>query len=168
MGDSANLLKAIEDLTAKIERMEATVSKIDGLAAKIDKLTPLAPVAAQLAALPEKVTTLQAKTFENTEEVHALNLAMIRAENSQREGKRPADADADASAASFHPKTGHGPPPPPPEPFRRQGDHYRGPPRDQFRDTHDGDDHGSSDSRFHRASAWSFPPSTARRTPSPG
>jgi hypothetical protein len=52
-------------------------------------LAPLAPVASKLAAVPDKITTLQSATFESGEQVRALNLALYRVKAEHREGKAP-------------------------------------------------------------------------------
>lgn len=64
-------------------------AKFDDLAVKVERLSPLAPVASKLVALPKKVASLRATTFKSTEQVRALNLALIRVESAQRDGKAP-------------------------------------------------------------------------------
>jgi len=74
-----------DDLKKELETISNTLrdlgAKFDDLAVKVDRLAPLAPVATKLAALPEKVVALQFATFENTEQVRALKLALIRVES---------------------------------------------------------------------------------------
>jgi len=113
-----------DDLKKELETISNTLrdlgAKFDDLAVKVDRLAPLAPVATKIAALPEKVVTLQSATFENTEQVRALNLALIRVESAQRDGKAPAQEDADATDDSINNQRDHVPKPPPrPEPTFR-------------------------------------------------
>jgi len=74
-----------DDLKKELETISNTLrdlgAKFDDLAVKVDRLAPLTPVATKLAALPEKVVALQFATFENTEQVRALKLALIRVES---------------------------------------------------------------------------------------
>ncbi|KAG8075906.1 hypothetical protein GUJ93_ZPchr0006g42485 [Zizania palustris] len=63
----------------------------------LDKLAPLVSVADQLATLPSKVVALQSSAFENQEQVRALNLALLRAENAQRKGKAHAEDNGDTT-----------------------------------------------------------------------
>jgi len=83
-----------DDLKKELETISTTLrdlgAKFDDLAVKVDRLAPLAQVVTKIAALPEKVVTLQSATFENMEQVRALNLALIRVESTQRDGKVPA------------------------------------------------------------------------------
>jgi hypothetical protein len=116
MGSADGIKEALEKLTTTIEKMQAS----------LDKLAPLAPVAGQVAAIPSKVEALQSSAFENTEQVRALKLAVIRVEKALNSGKGiPAD-DGDASAHSAAPKPG-----PPPYQYRHA------------------DDNNHDDSRFH-------------------
>jgi hypothetical protein len=93
----------------------------------LDKLAPLAPMADQLASVPAKVVTLQSAAFENSEQIRALNLTLIRTEKAQRDGKGLAlEETFDANHSSEPSKKGSRPPPPPdPKP--------QPPPRDRFR-----------------------------------
>ena len=95
-----------DDLKKELETISTTLrdlgAKFDDLAMKVDRLAPLAPVATKIAVLPEKVVTLQSATFENMEQVRALNLALIRVESAQRDGKAPAQEDADATDDSIN------------------------------------------------------------------
>jgi hypothetical protein len=142
MGTSNDLKTLLEKLSAKIDDM--TVS--------LDKLAPLAPVADQLASISAKVVSLQSTAYENSEQVRALNLALIRSENSQRQGKESTTEDS-AVGDQFPPdksKQGPKPPPfperprePPPPPPK---DRY-GPPPYAHRGPYDDDD--DFDNRFH-------------------
>ena len=95
-----------DDLKKELETISTTLrdlgTKFGNLAVKVDRLVPLAPVATKIAALPEKVVTLQSATFENTEQVRALYLALIRVESAQRDGKAPAPEDVDATEDSIN------------------------------------------------------------------
>lgn len=81
-------------------------------------------MASNLAQLQEKVVTLQSSTFENAEQVWALNLALIRVET-QRDGKARVQEDNDSALESnahdSPPHTGH---PPPRDYFREEEDDY--------------------------------------------
>jgi outer membrane murein-binding lipoprotein Lpp len=70
--------KSSDDLKSTLERLTA---KIDELSTDVRALKPLAPVADKMAAVPDQIVRLQAAAFDNTEQLRALNLAMIRAEN---------------------------------------------------------------------------------------
>jgi hypothetical protein len=61
------------------EMLEKVSAKIDDMKASLDKLAPLAPMEDQLASIPTKVVTLQSAAFENSEQIRALNLTLIRA-----------------------------------------------------------------------------------------
>jgi hypothetical protein len=63
MANFAAMKQASEKLDAKLS------NKINDLSTKVDKMVRLVLVATQLAAIPEKVVTLRAATFENTEQV---------------------------------------------------------------------------------------------------
>ena len=95
-----------DDLKKELETISTTLrdlgAKFDDLAVKVDRPAPLAPVATKHAALLEKVVTLQSATFENMEQVHALNLALIRVESAQRDSKAPAQEDVDATNDSVN------------------------------------------------------------------
>jgi outer membrane murein-binding lipoprotein Lpp len=77
IGSSDDLKSTLERLTAKIEELSTDVRA----------LKPLVPVADKLAAAPDQIVRLQSSAYDNTEQFRALNLAVIRAEKSQREGK---------------------------------------------------------------------------------
>ncbi|KAG8069232.1 hypothetical protein GUJ93_ZPchr0005g16217 [Zizania palustris] len=79
------------------ELIEKLAAKIDDLKTSLDKLAPLARVAEQLATLPSKVVVLQSSAFENQEQVRALNLAIPRAENAQREGRAHAEENGNTT-----------------------------------------------------------------------
>ncbi|KAG8099708.1 hypothetical protein GUJ93_ZPchr0013g36268 [Zizania palustris] len=79
------------------ELIEKLATKIDDLKTSLDKLAPLARVAEQLAALPSKVVALHSSAFENQEQVRALNLAIPRAENAQREGRAHAEENGNTT-----------------------------------------------------------------------
>jgi hypothetical protein len=92
-----------------VKPLEKLSAKIDDMKESLDKLAPLAPVADQLASVPAKVVTLQSAAFENSEQIRALNLALIRVEKAQRDGKGLAlEETSDANHASEPPK-GPGP-----------------------------------------------------------
>ena len=159
MGDD---LKELETISTTLRDLGA---KFDDLAVKVDRLVPLAPVATKIAALPEKVVTLQSATFENTMQVRALNLALIRVESAQRDGKAPAQEDVGATEDSINNQRDHGPKPPPRSDPRSGHRHARNPHSDHRR--------GIASTRrmmttstptSTRASASSSPRSTARRT----
>jgi hypothetical protein len=106
MGSSDDLKSTLERLTAKIEE----------LSTDIRALKPLAPVADKLAAVPDQTVRLQSSAYDNAEQVRALNLAVIRAEKSQHEGKGVASGEVDAGENSVHhPPLKPGFPPPPPD-----------------------------------------------------
>jgi hypothetical protein len=89
LGDGLrDLTNTVNNLVTKFDDLAVTVRNMGG---KVDRLAPLAPIAAKLAALPEKVVTLQSSAFENTEQLRALNLALIHVEVAQRDGKAPVD-----------------------------------------------------------------------------
>ncbi|KAG8084736.1 hypothetical protein GUJ93_ZPchr0010g10983 [Zizania palustris] len=115
MGSSDDMKELIEKLAAKI----------DDLKTSLDKLAPLTPVADQLAMLPSKVVALQSSAFENQEQVRALNLALLRAENAQREGKAHAEDNGDTTGDGSINRSRQGPVPPP--------ENDRPPPTDRFR-----------------------------------
>ncbi|KAG8089613.1 hypothetical protein GUJ93_ZPchr0011g27982 [Zizania palustris] len=138
MGSSDGMKELIEKLAAKI----------DDLKTSLDKLAPLAPVADQLATLLSKVVALQSSAFENQEQVRALNLALLRAENTQREGKAHAKDNGDTTGDGSINRSRQGPVPPP--------ENDRPPPRDRFRQLppeHErgpyDDEEDAPDSRFH-------------------
>jgi hypothetical protein len=88
-----------------VKPLEKLSAKIDDMKESLDKLAPLAPVADQLASVPAKVVTLQSAAFENSEQIRALNLALIRVEKAQRDGKGLAlEETSDANHASEPPK----------------------------------------------------------------
>jgi hypothetical protein len=89
----------LRDLAANVNNL---TTKFDKTTVKVDRLAPLAPVATQLAALPEKVVSLQASSFEQSQEVCALNLALIRVEKKQCDGKAPATDGDDPSLQSVN------------------------------------------------------------------
>jgi len=82
-----------DDLKKELETISTTLhdlgTKFDDLDVKVDRLVPLAPVATKIAALPEKVVTLQSTTFENTEQVRALNLASSAWSRPSATARRP-------------------------------------------------------------------------------
>ncbi|KAG8056472.1 hypothetical protein GUJ93_ZPchr0002g25606 [Zizania palustris] len=94
------------------ELIEKLAAKIDDLKTSLDKLAPLAPVAEQLATLPSKVVALQSSAFENQEQVRALNLAILRAENAQREGRPHAEDNGNATGEGSINRARQGPVPP--------------------------------------------------------
>jgi hypothetical protein len=95
-----------------------------------------------MAAVPDQIVRLQAAAFDNTEQLRALNLAMIRAENTQHEGKGVASGDATARENSIHQSPNIGFPPPPP-------DKTRGPPPERPFEMRGFQDDHLDDSRFH-------------------
>lgn len=129
MGDNADLKAEMTALATSLRNVAATVNnmsaKFDDLAGKVERLSPLAPVATKLASLPEKVVSLQATAFESTEQVRALNLALIRLESKHRDGKAPAQEDCGATSDSANGphKGGYVSPPPP----RKDDDDYADP-----------------------------------------
>jgi hypothetical protein len=133
MGDHDELKKEMSTISDSLRELAATVNnlstKFDDMAAKAERLSPLAPVAARLADLPEKVLNLQAAAFENTEQVRALNLALIRVESSQREGKAHAATDEEeAIDSNTDPqRRGHRPPPRTERPPPRQDTPFTSP-----------------------------------------
>jgi hypothetical protein len=156
MGSSDGIKEALEKLTAEIKDLKTAQQEIKS---SLDKLAPIVPVVDQLAAVPSKVITLQSAAFDNAEQVRALNLALIRVENLQREGKAAVVEEADASdhSANFAPKAGSKQDKPPPECTRD----WRTSPAagTRTRTTTTVSTHGS---------AWNFRRSTARRSPSLG
>lgn len=113
----------LHDLASTVNNLGA---KFDKMTAKVNRLVLLTPVASKLADLPEKVVAFQASTYDNTEQICALNLAVIRVESAHRDGKAPVrddDAAAAAAATNGPPKRGAKPPlrtnPPPREPLPR-------------------------------------------------
>ncbi|KAG8055392.1 hypothetical protein GUJ93_ZPchr0001g30194 [Zizania palustris] len=94
------------------ELIEKLAAKIDDLKTSLDKLAPLARVAEQLATLPSKVVALQSSAFENQEQVRALNLAIPRAENAQREGRAHAEENGDTTGEGSINRARQGPVPP--------------------------------------------------------
>ena len=165
MGDRDDLKKELETISTTLRDLGA---KFDDLAVKVDRPAPLAPVATKLAALPEKVVTLQSTTFENTEQVRALNLALIRVESAQRDGKAPAQEDVDATEDSINNQRDHGPklPPRPEPPFRpppQPEPPFRPPQRDRFREEED----DYVDSHFHPRVRLEFPTFDGKEDPLP-
>jgi hypothetical protein len=146
------LMNTVNNLGTKLDDMAVTVKD---LSAKVDRLSPLVPVASNLAALPEKVTALQASAYDNTQQVRALNLAVIRVEKAQRKGKAPVEEEDSAldSAANDLPPQGRPKPPP-----------FAGwpPPRDYF---HEEDDY--NDTRFHPRACLEFPTFDSKEDPLP-
>ncbi|KAG8068248.1 hypothetical protein GUJ93_ZPchr0005g15440 [Zizania palustris] len=94
------------------ELIEKLAAKIDDLKTSLDKLAPLAPVAEQLATLPSKVVALQSSAFENQEQVRALNLAILRVENAQREGRPHAEDNGNTTGEGSINRARQGPVPP--------------------------------------------------------
>ncbi|KAG8082240.1 hypothetical protein GUJ93_ZPchr0014g46806 [Zizania palustris] len=94
------------------ELIEKLAAKIDDLKTSLDKLAPLPPVAEQLATLPSKVVALQSSAFENQEQVRALNLAILRAENAQREGRPHAEDNGNTTGEGSINRARQGPFPP--------------------------------------------------------
>ncbi|KAG8044801.1 hypothetical protein GUJ93_ZPchr0147g2924 [Zizania palustris] len=94
------------------ELIEKLAAKTDDLKTSLDKLAPLASVAEQLATLPSKVVALQSSAFENQEQVRALNLAILRAENTQREGRPHAEDNGDTTGEGSINRARQGPVPP--------------------------------------------------------
>jgi len=145
MGDHDDLKKELATISTSLHDLATNVTnlsaKFEDLATKVDRLSPLAPVASKLADLPEKVVTLQSSAFESTEQVRALNLALIRVESAQRDGKAHVEDDVDATLDSINgpPKQGPKPPPRPAPPFCPEP-----PPHDRFREEDD-----YTDTRFH-------------------
>ncbi|KAG8086829.1 hypothetical protein GUJ93_ZPchr0010g10081 [Zizania palustris] len=138
MGSSDGMKELIEKLTAKI----------DDLKTSLDKLAPLAPVVEQLATLPSKVVALQSSAFENQEQVRALNLAILRAENAQREGRPHAEDNGDTTGEGSINRARQGPVPP--------LENDRQPPRGRFRQElpeqgrgHYDEEEDALDRRFH-------------------
>ncbi|KAG8083554.1 hypothetical protein GUJ93_ZPchr0015g6667 [Zizania palustris] len=130
------------------ELNEKLAAKIDDLTTSLDKLAPLAPVAEQLATLPSKVVALQSSAFENQEQVRALNLAILRAENAQREGRPHAEDNDDTTGEGSINRARQGPVPP--------LENDRPPPRGRFRQElpeqgrgHYDEEEDALDSRFH-------------------
>ncbi|KAG8050098.1 hypothetical protein GUJ93_ZPchr0009g2035 [Zizania palustris] len=107
------------------ELIEKLAAKIDDLKTSLDKLAPLAPVAEQLVTLPSKVVALQSSAFENQEQVRALNLAILRAENAQREGRPHAEDNGNTTGEGSINRARQGPIPP--------LENDRQPPRGRFR-----------------------------------
>ncbi|KAG8082061.1 hypothetical protein GUJ93_ZPchr0014g46798 [Zizania palustris] len=138
MGSSDDMKELIEKLAAKI----------DNLKTSLDKLAPLAPVADHLAKLPSKVVALQSSAFENQEQVRALNLALLRAENAQRESKAHAEDNGNTTGDGSINRSRQGAVPP--------SNNDRPPPRDRFHQLPPKHGHGqydeeedAPDSRFH-------------------
>ncbi|KAG8090854.1 hypothetical protein GUJ93_ZPchr0011g28739 [Zizania palustris] len=134
-----------DDMKELIEKLAA---KIDDLKSPLDKLAPLAPVAEQLATLPSKVVALRSSVFENQEQVRALNLVIMRAENAQREGRAHAEDNGDTTGEGSINRARQGPVPP--------LENDRQPPRGRFRQElleqgrgHYDEEEDASDSRFH-------------------
>jgi hypothetical protein len=146
------LTNTVNNLGTKLDDMAVTVKD---LSAKVDRLSPLAPVASNLAALPEKVTALQASAYDNTQQVQALNLAVIRVEKAQRDGKAPAEEDSAPDPAANDPPPRGRPKPPP---FAD-----RSPPRDYFREEED----DYNDTRFHPRARLEFPTFDGKEDPLP-
>ncbi|KAG8076817.1 hypothetical protein GUJ93_ZPchr0006g43540 [Zizania palustris] len=94
------------------ELIEKLAAKIDDLKTSLDKLAPLAPVAEQLATLPSKVVALQSAAFENQEQVRALNLAILHAENAQRKGRPHAEDNGNTTGEGSINRARQGPVPP--------------------------------------------------------
>ncbi|KAG8090668.1 hypothetical protein GUJ93_ZPchr0011g28234 [Zizania palustris] len=147
-----------DDMKELIEKLAA---KIDDLKTSLDKLAPLAPVAEQLATLPSKVVALQSSAFENQEQVRALNLAILRAENAQREGRAHAEDNGDTTGEGSINQSRQGPVPPP--------ENDRPPPRDRFRQLppeqgrgHYDEEEDALDNRFHPRVATPEEPIDAR------
>jgi hypothetical protein len=148
MGSSDDLKSTLERLTAKIEELSTDV--------RVPK--PLAPIADKLAAVPDQIVCLQSSAYDNTEQVHALNLTVIHVEKSQHVVKGVASGDVDGRNNSVHQpplKAGFSPPPPDRPTGRCQSDPSR-------RAT------STTTTGSTRASASSFRCSTARRTRSHG
>jgi hypothetical protein len=156
--DTKSVADSLREVAATVNNL---ATKLDDLAVKVDRLAPLAPVASKLAELPEKVVTLQSSAFENGEQARALNLALIRLESKQREGKAPVEEAGDASGDSAN-----GPPKPPPKsgahgeqpPFRPDP-----PPRNPFREEED----DYADTRFHPRARLEFPTYDGKEDPLP-
>jgi hypothetical protein len=164
----------LRDLATNVNNL---TTKFDEMTVKVDRLAPLAPVATQLAVLPEKVVALQASSFEHAQEVRALNLVLIRVEK-QRDGKAPATDGDDPLLQSVN-----GPPHPVPKPpprqeflaepsppfperpfFRSTSQPYSQDPREQWRERKT----TSRTPASTRASALSSRPTTAKKIPCPG
>jgi hypothetical protein len=143
MGSSNGIKEALEKLTAMLDKMQATQ---ESMQVSLDKLAPLAPLADQLAAIPAKVTSLQALAYEKADQVCALNLAVIRAEKALRRDKSVADEDGDPSNRSVGnpPKSGA-----PPDKQR--------PPPEQFVDRRGTGDGHHNNHRFHPRFRLEFP-----------
>jgi len=164
MGDRDDLKKELETISTTLRDLGA---KFDDLAVKVDRPAPLAPVATKHAALLEKVVTLQSATFENMEQVHALNLALIRVESAQHDNKAPAQEDVDATDDSVNNQRDHGPKPPPRtdppfQPLPCTEPTFRPPPRDRFREEDD-----YVDSHFHPRVHLEFPTFDGKEDPLP-
>ncbi|CAO2204471.1 unnamed protein product [Urochloa humidicola] len=176
MAEVAELKKDMTELVTTVRDLAKSVkdasTKIEELAAKLDKLAPLAPMASKLADLPDKVVTLQAASFEHSEQVRALNLAVIRLEKSQPDGKRREEETTDKGASNDGPlpkrPAGSAPPPlpppfreTPPPPFREP------PPHRHRRGPLDDDDDDSADPRFHPRARIEFPTFDGKEDPLP-
>nr|CAB3499857.1 unnamed protein product [Digitaria exilis] len=98
----ATISASLCDLAATVHNLS---TKFDDLTVRVERLSSLAPVATQLAPLLEKVLSLQATAFKSTEQVRSLNLALIRLESKQREGKAPAREDDAAENSANGPRT---------------------------------------------------------------
>ncbi|KAG8052947.1 hypothetical protein GUJ93_ZPchr0001g32067 [Zizania palustris] len=156
MGSSDGMKKLIEKLAAKI----------DDLKTFLDKLAPLAPVADQLATLPSKVVALQSSAFKNQEQVRALNLVLLRAENAQREGKAHTEDNGDTTGDGSINTSKQGPVPPPENDRSPPRDRFRQPPREHGRRPYD-DEEDAPDSRFHPRVRLEFPSFDGKEDPLP-
>jgi hypothetical protein len=123
--------------------LERLTAKIEELSTDVRALKPLVPVADKLAAAPDQIVRLQSSAYDNTEQVRTLNLAVIRAEKSQREGKGVASGEVDTGENSVHhhPLKAGFPPPPP--------DKTHGPPPERPFETRGAYDDNPNDNRFH-------------------
>jgi hypothetical protein len=156
MGSADAMMEALDKLSAKIDDMKVT----------LDKLAPLAPVADQLATIPTKVVTLQSSAFENAEQVRALNLALIRVENSQREGKALATDDGDTTGFSAN-KSKTGKPPLFPEiPREPPKNHFSVSPPESGQGQY-ADEDDFTDNRFHPHIRLEFPSFDGKEDPLP-
>jgi hypothetical protein len=123
-------------------------------------------VADQLATIPAKVVTLQSSAFENAEQVRALNLALIRAENSQREGKALATDDGDTTGISANKSKTSKPPLFPEIPRKPPKNHFSAPPPESGRGQYDDED-DFTDNRFHLRVRLEFPSFDGKEDPLP-
>jgi hypothetical protein len=149
MGSADEIKQALEKLTSAVEKMREAQEMMQ---ASLDKLAPIAPVVDQLPAIPSKVLSLQASAYENREQISALNLALIRAEKSHRDGKAAATDEGDTSVGN------------PPKPGLPR-DHTR-PPPEKPRDGR-GDEDAYDDSRFHSRVRLEFPTFDGKDDPLP-